>query len=1057
MSGFVHLHTHSHYSLLNALPKVKALVARAKECGMDALALTDSGNLYAAIEFYKTCQDEGIKPIIGVDFYVAVRSRHDKQPGIDNKRHRLVLLAENTTGYQNLIQLVTTSFLDGFYYKPRIDRDLMRKHTDGLIVILPSFSSSTSTHLKNGAIDQAAKEIAEYKEMYGTNNVFLEITHHPEIPNHEDLMKKVVELGKETDTPLVAAHDVYYINLDDREARNTLLAVQGRMSGDGALTNDSEDFSFIDQSTAAEYFQNYPEALTNTEAIAARCNLTIELGNWSFPQITLPAGKTADEELRRLAYEGIPKRGMSATPDITERIDYELGVIGSKGYAAYFLIVADLLRYASENDIYTNIRGSVAGSLVTYLIGITKLNPLEYDLLFERFLNPDRPSAPDIDMDFADNRRDEILAYARSHYGEDKVAQIGTFGTMMARGAIRDVARALGYPYALGDQISKMIPLGKQGFTMTIDRALEEEPELAKLYKQNPDAHEVIDMAKKVEGCARHISVHAAGVVIAPTKLTDFTPLQIDPKGGKLITQFDMHAVEDAGLVKFDFLGLKNLAILADTVKRIAWRRKENIDLDHIPMDDPKTFALLSRGETHSTFQLNGAGMTAYLKELKPTNIHDINAMVALYRPGPMEFIPEYIRRKNNPRAIDYPHELMRGPLEKSLGLLIYQEDVMLTAIKLAGYTWLEADKFRKAMGKKIPELMAEQEEKFKSGCVKNGIEKAKADDLWERIKPFAAYAFNKAHSASYGRIAYQTAYLKANYTVEYMAAILTADSGNVDKVADGVRECARLKIPILAPNINESFGTFTIVDDQETASIRFGLYSIKNFGEHIADEVIAERQKNGKFTSLADFLERVHGRNLNKKSLETLIKCGALDEFGERGQMLANIDRLLGYNRESMNKADGQGTLFGLMSDTSTVPTLTLDPAPLVSKNEQLAWEKELLGLYISGHPLDEWREQLAARQFNIRSIKEKMKEGMTAVPAGMIEEAKVILTKKGQKMAFLQIADFSGSIEVVIFPDLFTEHEALLAPDTCVVIKGRLSHRNQTESIVAEAIKRL
>lgn len=1056
MSEFAHLHTHSHYSLLNALPKVPELVERAKEYEMNALALTDDGNLYGVIEFYKACKDADIKPIIGVDFYVALRTRHDKQAGIDNKWNRLVLLAKNEAGYKNLIKLVTRSHLEGFYYKPRIDDELMEAYSDDLVAIIPSFSGETSRELKNENFEGAQETVARYKEIYTSEDVYLELTHHPEIDGHQALMEQIVELSQATDTPLIAAHDVYYLDPEDKKARDTLQSVQS--SGfNRRNSNEEEDFSFISQEDAEDKFKHHPEALENISEVVEKCEVELTLGEWVFPDLEIPDDSTYDEELRKLVFKGIEERSLEKTDEVLDRVEYELDVIKQKGYSPYFLIVSDLLQYAHDNDILTTIRGSVSGSLITYLAGITNLNPLEYGLQFERFLNPERPSAPDIDMDFADDRRDEVIEYARRKYGEEKVAQIGTFGTMAARGAVRDVTRALGYPYSLGDKIAKLIPLGSQGFTMTIQKALDQVEELEALYKEDEEVKEVIDMAQKIEGCARHVSVHAAGVVIAPDELTNYVPLQRESRKDKLITQYDMHAVEDAGLIKFDFLGLKNLSILADAIERVKRRHGVKVDIEDIPLDDENTFDLLSRGETMGLFQLNGAGMTRFLKELKPTTIHDINAMVALYRPGPMEFIPEYIKRKHNPQTVEYPHEKLKGILNKSFGLLIYQEDVMLTAIKLAGYSWLEADKFRKAMGKKIPELMEKQEKKFKKGCMENGIPKETAEDLWERIKPFAAYAFNKAHAASYGRVAYQTAYMKANYPIEYMAAILTADAGNVDKIADAINECERMDIHVLAPDINESYGTFTIVTQKGEDKIRFGLYSIKNFGEGISDVIIEEREKNGPFTSLADFLERVQDRNLNKKSLEALIKSGAMDQFGERGQMLANIDGLLEYNKQNRTQADSQDSLFGLMEDDSTVPSLKLKDAEPATQQEKLAWEKELLGLYLSGHPLDKHKDLLNKRTFDIKEMKRKLKPGMKTITVGLIEEIKEIRTKKGDPMAFARVADFDDHIEMVIFPDTFKECRDQLEQDACVKVKGRISDRDQVLNLVVEKLKKV
>jgi DNA polymerase III subunit alpha len=1203
-STFTHLHVHSHYSLLNALPKIDDLVKLAKKYEMKALALTDNCNLYGTIEFIKACKKAEIKPIIGTDAYVAARTRHDKQAGVDNRRTRLVLLAKNIDGYRNLIQLVTKAHLEGFYYKPRIDAELIEAHAGGLVCISPSFSGAISQALKNRDEAKARELVEWYKKIYGPENFFLEVTHHPEIEGHEDLMQKIKALAKDTGTELVAAHDVYYLHPEDRLARHTLMMVQS--SGE-FLENDEGDFSFISQAQAEEFFKDVPEAVTNTAKIADMCNLNLELGKWVFPNYIVESGLSYDDELKRLAYDGIERRGLQRTPEVMTRLDYELKVIRDKGYAQYFLVVSDLLRYAHENGILTNIRGSVAGSLATYVTGITNVDPLEYRLPFERFLNPERPSAPDIDMDFADNRRDEVIDYARKKYGYDKLAQIGTFGTMMARGAVRDVARAMGYPYTVGDRISKLIPMGAQGFPMTIDRALDEVAELREMYEKEEDTKKILDMAKKIEGCARHMGVHAAGVVIAPRPLIEYVPLQYDPKGeGKIITQYDMHAVgEDGiGLLKFDFLGIKNLSILADAIDRVKKIDGIDVDIEKIPLDDKKTFDLLARGDTIGLFQLNGSGMTRFLVELKPSSIHDINAMVALYRPGPLESIPQYIERKHDHSKIEYLDPRLKNIVERSFGVITYQDDVMMIAIELAGYSWLEADKLRKAMGKKIPKEMEEQKGKLIDGLVKNGMAKIKAEKLWKLIEPFAAYGFNKcvsghtiivdantgeritvrelyeskrkmrihsmddslkitgaevtnvaengikdtyeiktrsgrmitttdnhpfrtiegwkelknihtgekvavarvtetrtesqvywdevvsiehkgvemtydltvppyhnfvandfivhnSHAASYGRVAYQTAYMKANFPEIYMSAVLTADSGDVEKIGEFINECKRMGIPVLPPDINESFSAFTVVktpDDKGgfISKIRFGLTTIKNFGEGIGKTIIHERKANGKYTSLANFLERVKDKNLNKKSMEALIKSGAMDTLGERGQMLANLEDLLKYNKDKSQEASSQDSLFAGIG-FSHISNLTLREAAPATQPEKLAWEKELLGLYISGHPLDKYKAVLDTREMNIKKAKETLKDGQFTVIAGIIEEAKNIVTKKGDNMMFLKITDYTDSIEMVAFPRTYMEFKNLLQPERCIAVKGKMSDRNGTQSIVIDRVKGL
>lgn len=1067
---FTHLHVHSHYSLLQALPKIPELIEIAKKEEMEALALTDNGNMYGAIEFYKECKKSGIEPIIGVDAYLANRTRFDKQAGIDKDRFRLVLLCKNEIGYKNLLKLVTASYLEGFYYKPRIDFELLEKYSEGIIAISSSWNGDISTALRNKNVELAEELIQKYKNIFA-ENFFLEITMHPEFKGHNEQMNYLAEFAKKKELPIVACHDIYYIAPEDKEARDTLLAIQhgapNNQKDRGVWDDENEDFSFLSGIEMKERFKDMPEAIFNNHKITALCNLELKLGRWSFPDIKIESGKSYDQELRSLAYEGLKRRGLPKSEDVIKRLEYELDIIKTKGYSSYFLVVADLMSYAREHGILTNIRGSVSGSLVTYTSGITNINPLEYAIPFERFLNPDRPSAPDIDMDFADDRRDEMVEYVKRKYGEDKVAQIGTFGTMMARGSVRDTARALGFAYNIGDRIAKLIPMGQQGFPMTIDRAINEVPELAELYKKDKDTKKIIDMAKKIEGCARHIGVHAAGVVISPKNLTDFTPLQYDPKGearphdavgrGKIITQYDMYSVDEngAGLLKFDFLGLKNLSIIAATIVLVKRTKDVKIDLDTMPIDDNKTFKMLARGETEDLFQLNGDGMTRFLVELKPTSIHDINAMVALYRPGPMQFIPNYIERKHDSKKITYLDTALKPILEKTYGILIYQDDLLIMAHDLAGYTWGEVDKFRKAVGKKIQREMQEQKEKFIRGCMEySKWTEKKAKEIWGWIEPFAAYGFNKAHSVSYGRVAYQTAYLKANFPREYMTSVLSAESGDVEKVARSIAECKRMGIKILPPDINESFSDFTLVEGKET--IRFGLTTIKNFGEGIAHSITSERKKNGKFKSLEDFLVRIQDKNLNKKSLEALIKSGAMDIFGDRGILLASMDMLLEYNKESVGNKE-QDSLFSFLAASGNYSPLHLVPANPVTPAEKLSWEKELLGLYISGHPLEQFKEKLLNQKTTIKKIKESSKENDLAVVGGLIENIRSILTKSGDKMFFIKFVDLTDEIELVVFPRILQEFPNIFVPDQCIVVKARVSSRNGEKSLIAEKAKKL
>ncbi len=1069
---FIHLHTHSHYSLLDGLSKTKDLIDLVKKDNVPALAITDHGNMYGAIEFYKLAKKEGIKPIIGVEAYVTAGSRKDRTiEGNGGKRYyHLTLLAKNLQGYKNLIRLVTISNLEGYYYKPRMDREILREYHEGVIALSGCLGGELSQSIVRNDETQAEKIIKEYQDIFGKENYFIEIQCHPSVENDKHVRDTLIKLAKKHNIPVVATQDSHYPCIDDHEAHHTLLQIntQGDNKEASKFEFSDDNFSLITTKEALKIFKDIPEAVTNTEKIADMCNLELELGNWVFPDFKIEGGKSADEKLRELTYEGFEKIGIEKTPEVLERVEYELAIIIKKGYSPYFLVVGDLLRYAKENGILTTIRGSVAGSMVTYLVGITNVNPIEYKLPFERFLNPFRPSPPDIDMDYADNRRDEMIEYAKRKYGEDKVAQIGTFGTMMARGAVRDVARALGYPYTIGDRISKMIPMGSQGMPMTIDHAMEIVPELKKAYKGEKDTKKIIDLAKKLEGCVRHISVHAAGVVIAPRPLYEYAPTQLDPKGGKIITQYDMYSIEEAGLLKFDFLGIRNLSILADSISLVKKFYNIDIDIARIPLDDKKTFALLASGQTEGLFQLNGAGMTRYLKELKPSSIHDINAMVALYRPGPMESIPEYIKRKHNRSLVKYLDPRMKKFLTESYGLIVYQDDLLFCAIELAGYNWEEADKFRKAVGKKIPKEMAAQREKFTKGIISNGQTPEFAEKLWKLFEPFQAYGFNKAHAASYGRVAYQTAYMKANYPVEYMTAILTAESGDVEKIFEIITECKNMNIPVLPPNINESFGGFTVIRVEEVGSpkggptslksekIRFGLYTIKNLGTDIADAIIAERKLNGEFKSITDFLNRIKHKNLNKKSMEALIKSGSMDEWGDRGVFLFNLEGMLLYNKESNNQNENQTSLFGALPQ-SDISVFNMKESPKATPAEKLLWEKELLGLYISGHPLDRVREKLESRDMNIKKVKEKLGNGIPVTLAGIIETSRIIITKSNDRMAFLKISDFTDSIEAVVFPSIFKEAVDLFIPEKCIAFSGKVSLRNGEKSIIIEAVKEI
>lgn len=1072
---FVHLHTHSHYSLLDGLSKVPDLVARAKELGMTSLALTDHGALYGAIEFYNECKKAGIKPIVGVEAYVAERGRKDVEPNIDSKRYHLTLLAKNNVGYKNLMKMLSIANLEGFYYKPRIDNELMEKYGEGIICLSGCPTSRFVQFVKSDNIDEAKNLLNFYIKVFGKENVYVEVMNHKEVDWYIPLIPKMVQIAQEMDLPIVGTWDSHYLHIEDAEAQDTLVAINtGSIVGEGKISMKAGNYSLISGDEARDFFKDVPGAVENTVKLAESVDLEIELSPWRFPTYPIPEGSTYDEELRKATLAGLIEKSYEKNEVVEKRIEFELDIIKNKGFSSYFLVEADLVKAARNMGIYTNTRGSAAGSLVSYLTGITTVDPLKYKIPFERFLNPLRPGIPDIDLDIADDRRDDLISYVKDKYGHGAVAQICTFGTMAARGSVRDVARALGYPYNTGDTLAKLIPMGSQGFPMTIDHALEIVPELQELYDNDRPSREIIDMAKKIEGNVRHISIHAAGVVISPTPdITDFTPIQYDPKGeNKIITQYDMFSGGRDGVVnlpKFDMLGIRNLQFITGAIERIEKIRGIKIDIDNIPLDNKNVFKMLARGETVGVFQMAGDGMTKYIKDLRPTKVEDLMAMVALYRPGPMEVIPEYIRRKENPSLVTYPDPRLKDDLEASYGLLVYQDDVLLTAIRLAGYTWLDADKFRKAMGKKIPAEMAEQKDKFYKGCKEyGGLEKEKIDELWQKIEPFAAYGFNKAHAASYGMVSYKTAYLKANYPAEYLSACMTAESGDIETCSEYIQEAKRMGFNILPPDINESFSDFTVVVDgkEVTNNIRFGLRNVKNFGEEIGKAIIAERKSGGKYTSIENFLERVKHRNLNKKSLEALIMCGALDAFGKRGEMMGNVDELLKFHKDTSSD-ENQTSLFGGLSDEPK-SKLSLKQMDDVTIDVKLGWEKELLGLYVSGHPLDNYEDKILKTGNNIKSLIEKIpsstqpnlkpwqKPKEKKLLIAHIDSIKTIITKNGNnQMAFIGISDKTSTAEAVMFPETYKTLGKVIKEGSVVAFECTLSNRDGKKSFLIENAK--
>lgn len=1049
MSHFVHLHVHSHYSLLDGLGKIENLVQRAKELGMKALALTDHGNLYGAVEFFKIAKKTDLKPILGCEVYVAPNGRFNKRPKIDEKRFHLTMLVKNKIGWQNLIKLVTKANLEGFYYKPRIDKELLEKYADGLICLSGCNSSELSILLRQDRYEEA-KQLAEWYRSLFQDDFYLEIQAH-----NPTLKPLLIKLSKETKIPLVATHDVHYIYLEDKIAHEILLAVQTntKLDDEDRLTMKNYDLSLKSGEEIEKLFSDLPEAVTTTTAIAAKCDFEMELYQTRLPRFETPNNVPAQEYLEKLVWQKLPKRYSQITSAVKERLENELAVIKKTNFADYFLIVQDFVNWAKNRGIVVGPgRGSAAGSIVSYILNITDIDPLKYGLLFERFLNPDRIQVPDIDIDFTDTRRDEVVAYVRQKYGEDRVAQIITFGTMMARAAVRDTTRALGLPYGLGDQIAKLIP-----FNTPLQKAVEEIEDLRRLCDQNSDAKKIIEIAAKLEGTVRHASVHACGVVISPQSLIEFVPLQQAPGETNIITQFEMHSIEDIGLLKIDFLGLKNLTIIEKTIRLVKETQNINIDIENIPLDQPEVYKILQQGETTGVFQLESAGMRRYLKELKPNNFEDIIAMIALYRPGPMELISSYIKRKFGKEKITYLHPRLKPILESTYGIGIYQEQMMQIAKDLGGFSLAEADTLRKAIGKKIKKLLDEQQEKIINGMIKNGIDKETAVKIWNLFPPFARYGFNRSHAASYAMISYRTAYLKALYPVEFMTSLLNISGDDVERINFLINEAKRLGIEVLPPDINLSFRNFTVEDNK----IRFGLLAIKNIGANIVDAIIEERSRRGPFTSLTDFLSRINHRDLNKKSLESFIKCGVFDSFKiERGQVLANIETLLKFNQ--VNKkilTTGQFNLFS----SQNVGSLILKPTPPADRTTTLRWEKELMGLYVTEHPLKAiWPKisdqvKLIREITNNNGVNNHLNNNGRVKIAGVINHIKRINTKNGQPMIFVSLEDLSGKIEVLVFADVLSKNPTIWQENNIIIIKGRLSWKDHEPKLICDEAKTL
>jgi len=1075
---FTHLHCHSEYSLLDGLPKIDEFLNYVKKLGMDSVALTDHGNIYGAVEFYKKAIERGIKPIIGCEAYLAFEKMTQERPNIDDKRYHLVLLVKNERGYKNLVKLITRSHLEGFYYKPRIDEEILAQYSEGLIGLSACLQGKIPKLILAKKIDEAQKTALKYQEIFGSENFYLELQHHPNLKEQKIVNKALINISEKLKIPLVATNDSHYLKPEDADAQDVLMLINtGADPNDPErLTLKADDFSLRSTEKMIEDFKEIPEAIENTQKIADLCSFQFELGKTKLPKFEVPNEKTLDGYLKELCFEGLKRKygenpGEDYNPPATlpqkwapilKRLNYELEVIKQTGFASYFLIVQDFVNWAKENRIVVGPgRGSVGGSLVAYLLNITNIDPIKYNLLFERFLNASRISPPDIDLDFTDRRRNEVIDYIRQKYGQDKVAQIITFGTMAARAVVRDVGRAFEYPYSFCDQIAKMIPFGQ-----TLDETLAKIPEFRQLYETDERARKLIDFAKKLEGVARHASTHACGIVISAEPLDNIVPLQHPTQDDlNIVTQYGMHSIEDLGLLKVDLLGLKNLTIIEDTLSRIYVVQNKKIDIENIPLDDKVTYKLLQRGDCIGVFQLESEGMRRYLKQLKPTELEDIIAMVALYRPGPMQFIPDYIAGKHKKKKIEYLHPKLEPILESTYGVGIYQEQLMQIARELAGFSLSEADTLRKAIGKKIKSLLDAQKEKFISGCEKNGVKKEISQKIWEWVLPFARYGFNRSHSCAYALIAYQTAFLKAHFPVEFMASLLTSEKADVERIGFLIEECKRMGIEVLPPDINESLKNFTVIPGKN--QIRFGLLAIKNVGENIVEAIVRERKEGGSFQLIEDFISRIDPRVLNKKSLESLIKAGVFDKLAERNQLLMSLETFLEFNRENhRTKITGQKGLFDGIKLNNKIQLPKAKPA---TKSEKIFWEKELLGLFVSSNPLEDFRKILEKKAVKIseltvnltdrkgrqffwrRNLQNQVRIG------GIISKIKKIITKNGKPMLFMDLEDLSNKIEVIVFPGVIERNPSAFQENKIVFISGKVDVKDGVPKLICEEVEEI
>jgi len=1061
-SDYVHLHNHTHYSLLDGLTKVPKLTKKIKELGMKAVAITDHGTLSGAIEFYKSAKDEGIKPIIGIEQYVAARGHTDKDPQKDKNNFHLIILAMNNKGYENLMKLSSIANLDGFYYKPRIDHELLEKYNEGLIVLSGCIGGEVGDALRRDQYDQAKETAQWYQKIFG-DRYYIEVQ-DSDWSEQVKVNKQLFKLAKELKIEPVVTSDAHYLNHEDQAAHEVLLCVQtgAFMADENRMSLLEHDLHVCDPKDVIKRWKDHPEAVLNTKKVADRCDVSIELGKILIPKFDVPKKETERSYLHRLTYQGLAWRYSGVeeeeakslslieakeklSKELAERAAYELETIGKMGFDGYFLIVADFINWGKDRGIvFGPGRGSAAGSVVSYALRITEIDPLKYDLMFERFLNPDRISMPDIDIDIQDTRRDEVIQYTVDKYGQDKVANIVTFGTMAGRAAIRDVARVLEMPYADADRLAKLVPPPIQGRHVPLEVSIKKDPDLKAEYESSAEVRKVVDLAIKVEGTIRSHGVHAAGVVIAPDDIVKFTPLEMSQKG-TVTTQYSMGPVEDLGLLKMDFLGLSNLSILKNALRIIKKVKGEEIELSEIPLNDEPTFELLGRGDTTGIFQFESSGMKRYLRELKPDFFEDIIAMGALYRPGPLTagLTDKYIARKNGLEAVSYEHEKLRGALESTYGVLVYQEQVMRIAQDLCGFTGGQADTLRKAIGKKKRDVMAKLKKDFIEGAIKtSNADKKFVEDLWKQLEGFADYAFNKSHSACYGLISYWTAYLKAHHPEAFMAALMTSNYGDTDKLAIDIAECRKMGIDVLAPDVNESFLEFAVVPG--TKQIRFGMAAIKNVGKGAVEEILRAREEGGKFASVEDFATRVSTRSVNRKTWDSLARAGAFDGFHPRDHILHNLDKILAYGSKIQKEVgSGQADLFG--GSLQEMSSLEMDKPPQITpEREQLLWERELLGLYLSNHPLEPYRVYLDEQVAPIAKLNVDM-DGAKVEVGGLVTTVREIVTKKGQKMAFVGIEDFEGELEMIIFPGVYSDKIELFVPDTVIKVSGKLNSKDR------------